>query len=201
MYIKTTSHIINMSLIKEYLELTKKYLNEYGDLSIVLMQNGAFFEVYGLRDQNENIYGCMLSEFSRICDLNIVERNMVIDDVQVVNAGFKTHLIEKYVKKLQDNGFTIIVYEEEGEDPIKKTKIRNKTAIYSPGTYMYLEPDAEQITNNITCLWIECKKGSLKSMSNNYIYIGAGIIDIYTGNTFINEYCDEYIKNPTTLVK
>ena len=32
-----------MSLIKEYLELTKKYSNEYGDKTIILMQNGAFF--------------------------------------------------------------------------------------------------------------------------------------------------------------
>ena len=159
------------------------------------MQNGAFFEVYGLKDKN-NIY---LSDFSRICDLNIVEKNVIIDGYQVINAGFKIHLIEKYIKKLQDNGYTIIVYEEEGEDPIKKTKIRNKTGIYSPGTYIYNEADTEQITNNISCIWLETKKGSLKTMSNNYIYIGVGIIDIYTGNTNINEYSDEYIKNPTTF--
>jgi DNA mismatch repair protein MutS len=193
-----------MSLIKEYLELTKKYSDEYGDLTIVLMQNGAFFEVYGLKDKNNNIYGCKLTDFSRICDLNIVDKkvpggDMTIDGDQVVNGGFKTHLIEKYIKKLQDNGYTIIVYEEEGEDPVKKTKIRNQTGIYSPGTYFYSEPDTEQITNNICCLWIETKKGSLKPLSKNYIYVGVGLIDIFTGNTCINEYSDEYIKNPTTF--
>jgi DNA mismatch repair protein MutS len=193
-----------MSLIKEYLEQTKRYSEEYGETTIILMQNGAFFEVYGLKDKNNNIYGCKLNEFSRICDLNIVDKkipggDMTIDGDQVVNAGFKTHFIEKYIKKLQDNGFTIIVYEEEGEDPIKKTKIRNQTGIYSPGTYFYPDPEPEQITNNICCLWIESKKGSLKSMSKNYIYVGIGLIDIYTGNTCINEYSDEYIKNPTTF--
>jgi DNA mismatch repair protein MutS len=184
-----------MTLIKNYLELTKEYSLEYGELTIILIQNGAFFEVYGLKDKN-NIY---LSDFSRICDLNIVEKNVIIDGHQVINAGFKIHLIEKYIKKLQENGYTIIVYEEEGEDPITKTKIRNKTGIYSPGTYIYHEIDMEQITNNICCIWLENKKGSLKTMSNNYIYIGVGIIDIYTGNTNINEYSDEYIKNPTTF--
>jgi len=192
-----------MSLIKSYFELTKKYSDEYGDQTIVLMQNGAFFEVYGLKDKNDNIYGCKLADFSRICDLNIVDKkvpggDMIIDGDQVVNGGFKTHLIEKYIKKLQDNGFTIIVYEEDGEDPVKKTKIRNKTGIYSPGTYFY-ELDAEQITNNICCLWIENKKSSLKSISKNLIYVGIGIIDIYTGNTCINEYSDEYVKNPATF--
>jgi DNA mismatch repair protein MutS len=193
-----------MSLIKEYLELTKKYSDEYGDLTIVLMQNGAFFEVYGLKDNIGNIYGCKLSDFSRICDLNIVEKkvpggDMMIDGDKVVNGGFKTHLVEKYIKKLQDNGYTIIVYEEDGDDPVKKTKIRIKTGIYSPGTYFYQESEPEQITNNICCLWIESKKGSLKNMSKNYIYVGVGLIDIFTGNTCINEYSDEYIKNPTTF--
>ena len=190
-----------MSLIKEYLELTKKYSNEYGEPTIILMQNGAFFEVYGLKNKNNQIYGCKLEDFSRICDLNIVEKrvpggDMTINEDQVVNAGFKTHLIEKYIKKLQDNGYTIIVYEEEGEDPVKKTKIRNKTGIYSPGTYF---EETEQITNNICCLWIENNKSILKHSFKNQIYIGIGLIDIYTGNTYINEYNDEYIKNPCTF--
>ena len=191
-----------MSLIKEYLELTKKASNEYGELTIILMQNGAFFEVYGLKNKNNHIYGCKLEDFSRICDLNIVDKkvpggDMTINEDQVVNAGFKTHLIEKYITKLQDNGYTIIVYEEEGEDPVKKTKIRNKTGIYSPGTSF--DQDTEQITNNICCLWIETSKSILKHNVKNQIYIGIGLIDIYTGNTYINEYNDEYIKNPCTF--
>jgi len=191
-----------MSLIKEYLELTKQYSNEYGEQTIILMQNGAFFEVYGLKNKNNQIYGCKLDDFSRICDLNIVDKkvpggDMTINEEQVVNAGFKTHLIEKYIKKLQDNGFTIIVYEEEGEDPVKKTKIRNKTGIYSPGTSFHQE--IEQITNNICCLWIENNKSTFKHSVKNQIYIGIGLIDIYTGNTYINEYNDEYIKNPCTF--
>jgi DNA mismatch repair protein MutS len=166
------------------------------------MQNGAFFEVYGLKNKNNHIYGCKLEDFSRICDLNIVDKkvpggDMTINEDQVVNAGFKTHLIEKYIKKLQDNGYTIIVYEEEGEDPVKKTKIRNKTGIYSPGTSF--DQDTELITNNICCLWIENNKSILKHNVTNQIYIGVGLIDIYTGNTYINEYNDEYIKNPCTF--
>ena len=80
-----------MSLIQEYLNLTKKYTEEYGDLTILLMQNGAFFEVYGLKDACNNIHGCKLSDFSRICDLNVVDKkvpggNMLIKGEQVVNA-------------------------------------------------------------------------------------------------------------------
>ena len=36
-----------MALIKEYFSLTKKYTEEYGAKTVVLLQVGAFFEVYG----------------------------------------------------------------------------------------------------------------------------------------------------------
>ena len=52
-----------MSLIKEYLELTKSYTEEYGDLTIILMQNGAFFEVYGLKDKYDHEF--IRAEFYR----------------------------------------------------------------------------------------------------------------------------------------
>ena len=44
-----------MSLIKEYFELTKKYQNEYGENTILLMQVGAFFEVYGIKNAELDI--------------------------------------------------------------------------------------------------------------------------------------------------
>ena len=70
-------------------------------------------------------------------------------------------IINKYTKKLQDNGYTIVVYEEVGEDPIKKTKIRNQTGIFSPGTFFSTDP--AKITNNICCLWIELQKRAFHS--------------------------------------
>jgi hypothetical protein len=36
-----------MALIKEYFTLTDKYTAEYGPNTILLLQVGAFFEVYG----------------------------------------------------------------------------------------------------------------------------------------------------------
>jgi DNA mismatch repair protein MutS len=193
-----------MSFIKEYFELTKNHIKDYGKNTILLTQNGAFFEVYGLKDINDNIHSSNLFDFSRICDLNIVGRkvpggDMLIDGERVVNAGFKTHLIEKYIKKMQESGFTVIVYEETGEDPIKRQKIRSITGIYSPGTFFNQDIENEQLTNNICCLWIETSKGIIRNNNKTMIYIGAGLVDIFTGYSVINEYHEEYIKNPITF--
>ena len=195
-----------MTLIKEYLDLTNKFIDEFGNLSIVLMQNGAFFESYGLKDTDDNVFGCRIVDFSKICDLNIVDKkvpggsNMMIDGFRVVNAGFKTHLLEKYLKKLQEYGFTIIVYEEEGStpDPVTGRMKRYQSGIYSPGTY-FSDLDNDKVTNNICCLWIDVHKSSLNKASKKMVYMGTSIIDIYTGFTCINENSEEYFRNPTTF--
>ena len=44
-----------MSLIKEYFELTKKYQDEYGNNTILLMQVGSFFEVYGIYNEKTKV--------------------------------------------------------------------------------------------------------------------------------------------------
>ena len=64
-----------MSLIKEYFELTKHYINEYGKNTILLMQVGSFFEVYGILNFNTKIISeSCIEDFSKICELNIVEK-------------------------------------------------------------------------------------------------------------------------------
>jgi DNA mismatch repair protein MutS len=188
--------------IKEYFDFVNRHIEDYGEQIIILMQNGAFYEVYGLMNGSNQMIGSKLVDFARICELSIVERKlpgdkiMQIDGLSVVNAGFKTlpHLIEKYIKKLQECGFTILTYDETGEDPVKRCKIRTLTGTYSPGTY-FGEYETEKITNNICCLWLETKRNK----KDTTIYMGVALIDIYTGQTHINEFSQEYIKNPTTF--
>lgn len=183
-----------MSLIQDYFKKTKKHIEEFGELTIVLMQVGAFFEVYGLKDKNDNIYDSTIIGFSKICDLNVVDKKVCCGSDPVVMAGFKDHLLDKYVKKLQDAGYTIAVYEQDEQCP---NTSRSLTGIYSPGTYF--STDTENITNNTCCVWIELKKGTLKDKDKMIVYVGASNIDIFTGTTSIMEYKEQYIKNPTTF--
>jgi DNA mismatch repair protein MutS len=195
-----------MSLIKEYFELTKKYIDEYGNTTLLLMQVGAFFEVYGFKDStNQIIYDSNIMEFSRICDLNVVDKKVCVSNSeQVVMAGFKDHLLDKYIKKLQDNGFTIVVYVQ---DQQCANTTRSLLGIYSPGTYF--STDSEQITNNSACIWIDVSnrvlnkllmdKQGIKTNNSLYVSVGMSVIDIYTGQTNIMEYTEQYIRNPTTF--
>jgi hypothetical protein len=44
-----------MTIVKEYLDYTEKWKNEYGEKTLVLMQVGSFFEAYGLLDKDNNL--------------------------------------------------------------------------------------------------------------------------------------------------
>jgi DNA mismatch repair protein MutS len=185
-----------MSLVSEYIELTKTYQEEYGENTILLMQVGAFFEVYGLSNNSGEIYGSKIVDFSRICELNVVEKNACVDQKNVMMAGFKDIMIEKYLRKIQQAGYTAVVYTQ---DVNAKNTTRSLAGIYSPGTYFQTE--TPQLTNSITCIWIHLveNKSLLKGIpKGKYVMVGIANIDIYTGKTSIFEFSEQYINNPTT---
>jgi DNA mismatch repair protein MutS len=182
-----------MALIKEYFELTKKYQDEYGENTILLMQVGSFFEVYGIYSEiTKAITGSKIIDFSQICELNIVEKNTCVGKDNVMMAGFKDMLIEKYIKKIQDSGFTVVVYVQ--DEAIKNTT-RSLGGVFSPGTYF--QPESQNLTNSITCIWIDLIENKVL-MKGKFVVVGIANIDIYTGKTSIFQFKETYINNPTT---
>jgi len=183
-----------MALIKEYFDLTAKYSDEYGENTILLMQVGSFYEVYGKRSREIDDYnGSRIQEFAKICELNISEKNVCVGKDKVYMAGFKDVAIDKYVKKIQAAGYTAVVF---SQDEQAKNTTRSLTGIFSPGTYFSL--DTEQITNNTTCIWIEFVENRIGIIKGKYVIVGVSNIDIYTGKTSIFQFREAYINNPTT---
>ena len=182
-----------MALIKEYFELTKRYQNEYGNNTILLMQVGSFFEVYGIcNEKMGTITGSKIIDFSQICELNIVEKNSCIEKENVMMAGFKDIQVEKYIKKIQNAGFTAVVYVQ---DEASKNTTRSLGGIYSPGTYF--QTDTQVLTNSITCVWVDYVENKIL-MKGKFVVVGVANIDIYTGKTNIFQFKEKYINNPTT---
>jgi DNA mismatch repair protein MutS len=182
-----------MSLIKEYFDLTKKYQDEYGENTILLMQVGAFFEVYGISDKDvQSITGSKIQDFSQICELNIVDKNTCVGESNVVMAGFKDIQVERYIKKIQDAGFTAVVY---AQDENMKNTTRSLAGIFSPGTYFH--GDSGSLTNSTTCIWIDYVENKVL-MKGKYVVVGISNIDIYTGKTMMFQFKEIYVNNPTT---
>jgi DNA mismatch repair protein MutS len=183
-----------MALIKEYFDLTKKYCNEYGEKTILLMQVGAFFEVYGILDKKtNNISNSQILEFSRICDLAVVEKNVCVGKDNVVMAGIKDIILEKNIKKIQEAGFTAVVY---AQDENCKNTTRSLAGIFSPGTFF--QEDSTSLSNNITCIWVDLFENKFL-FKGKFVVVGIANIDIYTGKTSIFQFKEPYVNNPTTF--
>ena len=176
-----------MSLITTYLKLTKEYSEKYGDRTVILMMVGSFYEIYGEKTSNSdgsfNITGSKIDEISKLCDLSIANKTG-----QYVMAGFTYTKIDKYLKKIQDAGYTAVVITQDPNNPSN----RNVEGIYSPGTFFNTE--SVEISNNSMCIWIE----QVSYMKNKSIVVGIANVDIYTGRVTMFEYKTEDRHNPTT---
>jgi len=189
-----------MALIKEYFALTDKYTAEYGPNTVVLLQVGAFFEVYGQiitpADGSTGVTctGSRIDDFCMICELAKANKT-----AGFLMAGFRDYGLDKYLKKLQDAGYTAVVYVQDG---IKTPPVRILQGIYSPGTYFSTDivpgsghsggngSSSAALSNNIACIWIE-------KISRTLI-MGMTNIDVYTGRATIFETENKDSHNPTT---
>ena len=180
-----------MGIIEEYLELTYKYKKEYGEKTIILMQCGSFMEVYSwIKDgiyQDSDIL-----EFSKICDMIIAPKSKVLYKKNpVVMAGFGIGQIEKYVKKLQEFNYTIVIYTQDIQG---KNTTRSLSEIISPGTFFANDENKiSNITMSITVNIIDGNKYLPKSL-----FIGLSTIDILTGISTLHEYTIPYHHNPSS---
>jgi DNA mismatch repair protein MutS len=204
-----------MALIKEYFTLTDKYTAEYGSNTVVLLQVGAFFEVYGqvtpataaapsVADTNcgtagTTCSGSRIDDFCLICELAKANKTPGI-----VMAGFRDYGLDKYLKKLQDAGYTAVVYVQDG---VKNPPVRILQGIYSPGTFFSTDIAAgggggggvsAALSNNIACIWIEKISRTLAAGSGGTLIMGMTNIDIYTGRATIFETENKDSHNPTT---
>jgi len=162
------------SLTDEYFRISREYSNKYGQKTILLMQVGSFFECYSKADANNNIADANMREFCTVCDLNTSITNGRCMAGFPFTCNFRDYSLERYVKKMQDRGYTIVVYVQDGQGA---NTTRSLYCIYSPGTFF--SSDSAVLSNNTSCFWIE----RLKIGVNKKIIMGMSNIDIYTGKS------------------
>ena len=200
-----------MALIKEYFTLTERYTAEYGPNTVVLLQVGAFFEVYGqiitpvaggaaTAGAGVTCSGSRIDDFCSICELAKAHKTPGF-----VMAGFRDYGLDKYLKKIQEAGYTAVVYVQD-----KNPQVRVLQGIYSPGTFFSTDIAAAgggggasaALSNNIACIWIEkiSRKvaATAQGTGGGTLIMGMTNIDIYTGRSTIFETENKDTHNPTT---
>jgi DNA mismatch repair protein MutS len=183
-----------MSLIETYYSHTQKYKSIYGEKTVVLMQVGSFYEVYGRVSQdvnNNKIITCSeIEDVSNICGLNIANKG---DNNIMLGFSIKNeYILNKYIQKLQKAYYTVVVYKQNDECPSAE---RELLGIFTPGTTF--TDDNDIITNNIMCIRI---LNILANKLNNKetIVFGMSSIDVLSGNCNLTEYNQTFLHIPST---
>ena len=209
-------------IFQEYVDLTRQYQTKYGPKTVVLLQVGAFFEVYGFVDTNTfSVYSTLtpVSEFAQICNLNLMDKKSAGDkrilyggdNWAVVGAGFRDYSVDRYLQKLVEAGYTAVTYVQE---KVGKTVNRVLDAVHSPGTYLSATDDDDHRrggTNNICCLWIEMihhrgtRSGSRgtrepSAMATNIVF-GIAVANMLTGTSSLCEWIQPYAVDPAACDK
>ena len=172
--------IKNTNLIEQYFKLQKEYEAKYGIMTLVLMQVGSFFEIYGVDNDREkigdlfNITG-MLNILCTRRDKSILENSRK----NALMAGIPTHSIQRYLSILLENNYTIVMIEQTTPPPMPTREV---TQILSPGTCI---DETNSDTNNVISVILEQDKCRI---SGKQIYsIGISVIDLSTGKNYIYE--------------
>jgi len=164
------------SLIEVYLDLQVHFEKKYGKNTVVLIEIGSFFEVYGVDNDEEKIG--KPKEIAEILNLQLTRKNKSIQKNDAKNpllAGFPVATFERYIGRLtEENKYTIIVVRQKGTPP-KVSRYIDR--ILSPGVNFDYSFDHED--NFLVSLLIE--------KSNGVYSIGYAAIDITTGKTYLQE--------------
>jgi DNA mismatch repair protein MutS len=177
-----------MTMMDSYFKLNEEYREKYGKKTLLLYQVGAFFEVYTKVGKSKEIIEQQILDYKKFADLNTANKSETI-----LMMGFRDYMLEKYIDKIQNNGYTAVVYVQ---DENKTNTTRSLLNIFSPGTYFNASQD-DKLSNYISCVWIQSFGKNLINKTSNCI-IGMACIDNFTGKGHFNEISVENFHNPTT---
>ena len=100
------------SIIEEYFDLQKEYETKFGEKTILLYENGHFYEFYQIENEDAKI-----GRATEVCEiLNIIlTRKDKSLDVSMKNpqmAGFPSLAKERHLPVLLQNNYTVVFVEQ-----------------------------------------------------------------------------------------
>lgn len=174
------------SIYKEYIHYSNHYTNYYNYNKIcILMQIGSFYEIY---DNGDNID--KMQDISNILNIILTRKdksNTVVSDKNNLLIGFPCISLSKYLPKLTENDYIVVVIEQKKNGKIIERFVKD---IYSPGINL----ETNSIDNYTSSNWIGC------AFIEDYSNISVSVLDIYTGeinihNIITNNDLDSVINN------
>ena len=165
----------------------KEYETLYGKDTVVLMEVGGFYELYGV-NYKDTVSGADIYNVAGLLGIQVSRKNKNILENSYSNplmAGFPSYTLHKFIDVLVSNNKTVVLVEQTTSPPNPKREV---TRIISPATYeekIY----TNTTTNYIMHLYLDSYNGF------NSLAVGIACIDCSTGKTYVDEIHDVKDKN------
>ena len=117
-----------MTIIHDYLTLQKKYATQYGSKTVVIMEVGSFYELYGIREND------IIQDVAQLLNIALTKRDKRVQEVNTKNpylVGFTAISLSKYLRVLLNHNYTVVRVDQVTNPPNPKREV---TKIYSPST-------------------------------------------------------------------
>ena len=167
-------------ILKEYLNYHYKYIEKYGENTVVLMQVGSFYEIYAVINDEINI-GADVNCLGDILDIQVYRKNKNIEEVSYSNhlgVGFPDHALLKFQNILLNHNYRIVIINQVTGPPNPERAV---TEIISPGTVV------ENFNNADLNVLVSVYINVYPAPHNKKIYvIGFAAIDISTGQNYVH---------------
>ncbi len=164
------------SVIEGYLELQQRFEEIYGKHTVVVMEVGSFFEVYGVENDTEVIG--KPREIADVLNIQLTKKNKSIKENNAKNpllAGFPTATFDRYISRLvQEKKYTLVIIRQKGIPPNVTRYIDN---IISPG--INIDYCLDHNDNFICSILIDEHHGVYS--------VGYAATDVTTGKTYVFE--------------
>ena len=170
------------SITDFYLSLQQKYTKLYGKKTIVLMEVGSFYEMYGVDNEREKI--TPVKEVSQILNILLTRKNKTILENSRKNplmAGITSIALDKYLKPLVNNNYTVVRVDQVSDPPRPKREV---TKIYSPG--IVIDEVNTPDFNHLAVIFIDYTNVRGKTM----VSVGLSVIELTTGKSTVFEAYD-----------
>ena len=173
------SKTIKKTLYEEYYDQCSFYKNKFGNNLVVLMQVGAFYEMYQSPDEKD-LKGINLDEITNILDITKTrkDKSKESSEKNPYMAGITIGSVSKYANILLKKNMVVVMIDQDLYDPTKRV-VSN---ILTPSVNTF---DTTKNANYVIFLYIEVND-NLNTKKKN-INIGMCAIDAVLSNVYFYE--------------
>lgn len=169
--------------VEWYFELKEEYTAKHGPKTVILMEVGGFYEIYGLK--HDKIY---MEELAATLKMLLSQKNKAkgnpISEKDPYMIGFPDYVLERHFGNLLDAGYTVVRVDQLNSG-VKDIQ-REVAGVYTKGTYIDSPTNEESMS--LMSIYIN-------ALPKRIIY-SLAVIDLSIGKTTLYEKSsDEVFKN------